>query len=227
MSDFGLHWYFFLERKTSPAEKAFKSVIDRLKLYEQHTTSTTTLYRREFTEAKKQIDIDEKAAVVAAKQRYNDILGGSERHEDHDWAMHVSGLDELDHHYYTVRESQAERFVEMADFFNKSSLVSLYGLLETDLRRLCFMLQTVFNKKIGVDMLSDRNYLQAFLEYFEFVIELPITQLEPHIVKLKELQQLRNRIVHDGALFSKKQKDKRLEDMVAAANGLLTMTQGV
>lgn len=138
--------------------------------------------------------------------------------------MHESGLDELEYHLENEKESLRESFFEMADQFNKASLVTLYALLEGELRRLCARLQSHFNKKVTLDRFEKDDYLKSIIEYLDSIIEIDVQTVEPYITKIKELQFFRNKIMHNGGEFNM-EKFEYLEDSVKKSDGLLKLEE--
>lgn len=86
----------------------------------------------------------------------------------------------------------------------RSALITLYSFLEHELNQLCHLFSNVENLRIGLDDISGKGILRAFL-FLEKVIGLQINRQSGLWIDIKNIQLLRNRIVHqDGRLLDGK-----------------------
>ncbi|RWU10662.1 hypothetical protein [Pedobacter chitinilyticus] len=218
--DFGFSLYFLDPPKLEPLERFFVQVQGKISIYKKHAETTIGLYHTEATDKLKDLKAEHKKvadeANVAYKKHFDEIDGSED--DKHAWALHASGAAEIDHHYASADEDMKADFTEMADHFNKSSLVTLYALLETELRRLCGHLHNSFKLKFTVERFEKTDYLKSMMEYISLVAEIDIASTESKINKLQELQYLRNRIMHNGAEFSL-EKNEWLDDLVKNSDG--------
>lgn len=221
--DFGFTLYFLDPPALTKLETFFIQVQDKIKIYKQHAETTIQLYHSEAKEKLAAQKAEFKAALEEADLIYNrvyDETGGSDE-DKHSYAMHEAGIHEIEHYYTTAEENLKASFLEMADHYNKSSAVTLYALLETELRRLCGHLQTKFALRFNVERFEKTDYLKSIMEYISLVADIDISIVEPKMNKLKELQFLRNRIMHNGAEFTL-EANPSLEDLVNnSESGLL------
>jgi len=224
--DFGFSLYFLDPPELTAVEQFFVQVQGKINIYRQHAETTIKLYQTEANEKLKAQKEEFKGAMEAADLVYEKVYletGGSED-DRHAYAIHESGIQEIEHHYATADENLKTSFMEMADHYNKSSVVTLYALLETELRRLCGHLHSTFGLRFTVERFEKTDYLKSIMEYISLVADLDITIVEPKMNRLQELQFLRNRIMHNGAEFTL-EANPWLEDLVNSTNGGLFWEQ--
>jgi len=224
--DFGFSLYFLDPPEVTAVEQFFVQVQGKINIYRQHAETTIKLYQTEANEKLKTQKEEYKVAMEAADLVYKKVYletGGSED-DRRAYAMHESGIQEIEHHYTTADENLKASFMEMADHYNKSSVVTLYALLETELRRLCGHLHSAFGLRFTVERFEKTDYLKAIMEYISLVADLDITIVEPKMNRLQELQFLRNKIMHNGAEFTL-EANPWLEDLVNSSNGGLFWEQ--
>lgn len=61
------------------------------------------------------------------------------------------------------------------------------------------MSSQAFEKKIKLLHFSQRDYLLSSFNYLELVIDIPIQPFEKYVSKLKDIQSIRNKIIHEGS----------------------------
>ncbi|QXU42846.1 hypothetical protein [Pedobacter sp. D749] len=218
--DFGFSLYFLDPPELTAVEQFFVQVQGKINIYRQHAETTIKLYHTEANEKLKAQKEEFKEAMKVADLVYEKVYletGGSENDRDA-YAMHESGIQEIEHHYATADEHLKTSFMGMADHYNKSSVVTLYALLETELRRLCGHLHSAFSLRFTVERFEKTDYLKSIIEYISLVADLDITIVEPKMNRLQELQFLRNKIMHNGAEFTL-EANPWLEDLVNSSNG--------
>jgi len=220
--DLGAIHYFATESiKFSPLELFFDDIKEKTALNEQHLFTTMNLYKKEFHEVKDKLTQEYKAAMATAKATYNKIL---EETGDERFASHDSGMDEIPEHFDHREEVIKKRFLELISYFNKSSLVLFYSLLESELRHLCNLLYTIFGKRITLEHLNNNDYLSSIISYLDLVIEIDVADLDGYISKFKEIQYIRNRFVHEGGEFLRERENKQLHQILNKNKDLLKLT---
>jgi len=201
--DFGFSMYFLEGPKLSTPERFFIQVQHKLQLYKRHTETTIKLYQDEFKERMAKHKKVAQAAMAEAneayKRHYEEIEGDDQN--KHSYAAHESGIDELQYHFSNEEEALKNNFSEMADHFNKSALVTLYALMETELRRLCGQLQVHYKKRVSLERFEQGDYFKSIIEYLDQIIELDITGFQPYQTKVVPLQFLRNKVMHNCGEF--------------------------
>lgn len=209
--DFRAMVYFSRAEQRPPLEAFFFNIKEKVNLYEQHSIITTDLYRKEYRDINDGLSTKYQLFHEEANKRYKELM---EMEEYDDYARHESNLDEVQRSWAEEIERLATQFSQMADNFNKASLVVLYGLLESELRNLCELLKAEFEKRIGLEHLNEKNYLESILSYLELVIEIPVQDIQSFVSRFRDVQYLRNRIVHNGAEFPKFEANKDLERII-------------
>ncbi|RWY53950.1 hypothetical protein [Mucilaginibacter gilvus] len=222
--DFGLVWYFLFLKKKSAIDIYFFDLQQMLTMHEFNAETTTKLYRAEYKQAKAELEKEFNVALQEAKKIYDSHYDPTSENdeESHYLASYESGHDEIEQNHQIDDEQLTYRFSTMADYFNKSSLVITYAMFENQLRRYCDLLRLIFGKRLSVEDLDDRNYVKTCLNYLEKVIEVDIKSLEYLETKFKDLQYLRNRIMHNGGEFHEG-KNEDLERIINASNGSLEL----
>jgi len=97
-----------------------------------------------------------------------------------------------------------------------------YSMLESQFRRYCELLKDITGQKLAIDDLEQSNYLLSMFNYLNKVIGLPMKTLEKYKLIFKELQFLRNKIMHNGAEFPNK-KNKELQAIIDKSDKLLVL----
>jgi hypothetical protein len=222
--NFDLTWYFLFNKPQSPFDAYLFHVDEMLDVFEQNTTSTTELYRNEYGNAKSLISESIKKQVEDAriiyKQAYDEIEGDD--YEKDNYASNKAGYQEIQEEDHYQHEQLLRKFQEMTDHFNKSSLAMTYSMLESQFRRYCELLKDITDQKLSIDDLEQSNYLLSMFNYLEKVIGLPMKSLEKFKLIFKELQFLRNKIMHNGAEFPNN-KNEELKTIITKSDKLLVL----
>lgn len=223
--DFGATLFFLNPRKVYPLEHFFVEIIEKINLYEQHSKATIILYEKEKTDILKKSKESYDAAIKVANKEYSRILQENGNDEfAHSFAMHESGIDFLQYYYQNEEEEISIRFKKMNNYFTKSSLVLEYALLESELRGLCNLLQTSFQNRISLNDLSEKDYLKSIFTYLDLVINLPIKELADNFKDdFKELQFLRNKIMHNGGEFLSANPNQELNLIINKNNNTISL----
>ena len=89
----------------------------------------------------------------------------------------------------------------------ESTLVTVYSLVEASLDNFCKLLSTQFNSSVKLEDLTDKGVYRA-LRFLEKVARVDLTKMGGERSHLKNLNRLRNRIVHAGSVLSGEPNDK-------------------
>lgn len=193
--------YLNNERKIENLEKSFSDVKNQLDLYEKQHSNTIKSYLKS---RKEELDtLRERYAKTEkeAQKRYEEALG-TENPDDQDniaYATHISGIDYIIHNKSEEMEKIKIKYSDFLDLFSKSTLIALYSLNENFLNKVCDFASETFEQKIKVSHFNSRNYLKASFDYLELVINIQKKPFESYISKLKDIQSIRNRIIHAGS----------------------------
>jgi hypothetical protein len=208
----------------SPLENFFASVEEKIMLYEEHIDTTVAHYDRQMgmdiAKNTAEYQIENARAVKAFDIAYDEWDGDAEFR--HAAAMHESGLADVENAFESHEQMIREENEELLDYFNKSSLIMLYSLLESEQKHLCQILKELKGTKISVSDFESRDYIGGSFKYLELVIDLDKAPFEPFATKLKDVQYVRNRVVHDHSEFSMAD-DEVLNKVLANAKGLIEM----
>ena len=197
----------------------------KIELYERNVTSTNALYVKDNAEFIKNITEEYDRDIVRAYNDYtrfygeSDGVNDSERRQD---ALTKSGEQDIQGYYdYQVAQAKGQ-LEEMLDYFARSSIVIVHSLLETELRKLCHLLQYEVQSKLALEDLEAKNYIKASLKYLELVIGMNLEDIYAIADKMEEIQYVRNRIVHNGGEFGFEKNDV-LDQTVRSLSAYLTL----
>jgi len=202
MTPFHITFYFLNnQRNIDNLEKSFIEINNQLELYEKHHSSTLKNYLKSWQEELDVLKERYKKAEKRAQEKYDETIGTNDpKNEDNiAYATHISGIDYLAHNKYEEIEEIKAKYLDFLDLFSKSTLISLYSLNENFLSKICDITSQTFEKKIKVSHFSSRDYLNSSFNYLELVIDLQKEPFEKHVSKLKDIQSIRNKIIHEGS----------------------------
>jgi hypothetical protein len=202
MTPFHTTFYFLNnQRKIDLLEKSFTAIADQLELYEKQHSSTIKNYLKSWQEELDGLTARYKKSEKRAQEKYDETIGDndSENQDNIAYATHISGIDYLAHNKQENIEEINAKYSDFLDLFSKSTLIGLYSLNENFLSKVCELTSQTFERKIKLSHFSQRDYLISSFNYLELVIDLPLKPFEKYISKLKDIQGIRNKIIHEGS----------------------------
>lgn len=228
MNTFKYYYYLYANKEKSSLEIVFEDLIKKIELYEKQYKITLKLYKSELSKELKKLleeyEIEEKKEKVNYDQAYADTeVEGEDEQMRHSYANHVSGLEVLYWEYQNEKDNITSRYLDFFDLYCKSLMTALYSLVESKLKEICDIIADDFGQKIKYEHLDSRDYLNASINYLDLVIQLPVVSLEPFISKLKDIQFIRNRIIHTQSKFTG-DNEKTISEIVKKSNGALELT---
>ena len=193
--------YINNERKIEILEKSFLDIKDQLALYEKQHLNTINSYLKSRQE---ELDLLEKRYSKLeneSQKRYDENLSTENPEDEYNiaYATHMSGIQYLSHKKIEEIEEIKLKYSDFLDLFSKSTLIALYSLNENFLNKICEISSQTFNQKIKVSHFNSRDYLKASFNYLELVIDIPKEPFESNVSKLKEIQSIRNKVIHEGS----------------------------
>lgn len=200
MTPFQITFYFLNnQRKIEQLEKSFLAISEQLELFEKQHSSTIKNYLKSWQEELDTLTERYKKSEKRAQQRYDETIGDSDPNNQNNiaYATHNSGIDYLAHRKQEDIEEIKAKYSDFLDLFSKSTLIGLYSLNESFLSKICGLSSQAFKKKIKLSHFSQRDYLLSSFNYLELVIDIPIKPFEKYISKLKDIQSIRNKIIHE------------------------------
>lgn len=226
MTTFGfmIH-YAFNEYQRSLIESFFAGLKGSINVLNNHNKLTNDLYKKErdrsLTELKKSFE----EPLKLANERYEEeIRQNGNTNEGHQIASHYSGLGEIENHLSSGEYQIEENFEGIFLHTNNTALISCYSFFEKEIKKLCEILQSEFNEEISHNDFAARDYMENYLKYLKLVIKIDVAPLDTFITKLKQLQYLRNRIVHNGGEFLKDSTDK--DDKITKVTSIQNASKG-
>lgn len=205
MTPFQITFYYINhKREIDLLEKSFLKIKDQLELYEKQYSITLNSYLKSWQEELDKLQTTFSKVEKNAQERYDEALGNSdvENQDKNAYAMHISGLEYLQYENHEDKENIKSKYFDFLDLFSKSTLIALYSLNENFLNKTCDIASQILNHKIKVSHFNSRDYLKASIDYMEMVVDIPIEGLETYISNFKDIQFLRNKIIHAGSQFS-------------------------
>jgi hypothetical protein len=165
------------------------------------------------------------ARPVEGNKKYKEVFDKEEIEDDslgHSFAMHESGLDYIDHYFEIEKEDIKSRYLDFYDLYSKSLLIGIYSLIESKFKEICDVSAESFEKEMKYEHLDRRDYFQSTINYLKYVIQIPTKTIEAHISQLKNIQYIRNRIVHSESNFSEA-KETTIETILNQYKGELKL----
>jgi len=208
MNQFQHTYYYILNKKEDNAlENTFKNLKNQIEIYRRQYELTTKTYTSQWNSeiAVNKTLYDQQFKI--AEKSYQDIY--NENKDDdygHQFAMHESGMNYLEMNYQERLEEIRCEYLNFLDLYSKSILISLYSLNESSLKKITNVSSEISNKKIKPSDFNQRNYLDSYLKYLKLVIEVDVQNLNESLVFFKDIQILRNQIVHNNSYFDKDEK---------------------
>lgn len=202
MTPFHVTFYFLNnQREIDNLEKSFIVINNQLELYEKHHSSTIENYLKSWQEELDALTERYKKAEKRAQVKFDETIGtnDSENQDNIAYAAHISGIDYLAHNKHEEIEEIKSKYLDFLDLFSKSTLIGIYSLNENFLSKICDITSETFEKKIKVSHFSSRDYLNSSFNYLELVIDLPLEPFEKYVSKLKDIQSIRNKVIHEGS----------------------------
>jgi hypothetical protein len=218
-------FFFFFNPKRSAIDLFFLNIEEKTELYNRHIAVTKTLYNDERAKELKPL-IDEYNSVKdEVEKKYDEEYENWQGDEDQraPIAEHLSGRQNMYDYFENQEDMVNEHYDEMFDYFNKSSLIILYALLEGELKKLCGILKPIAETRIDVDDFKSENYIEGYVKYLDLVIGLKTAKLETFMTRIQQIQYVRNRIAHNGAEFTMA-SNPALDECIKKSNGLLVLT---
>jgi hypothetical protein len=221
--DFGFNLYFvFNEIVKTPVEVFYHKLDNKLFIFEDIVEKTITLYKKNYHDKIALYEADYIKLRAKAVVVYNDVMAEEgDNDTNHLLAMHKSGLDEIEHYHDRNKEELKLVIDDMEDNFNKSSLIGIYSILESETKKLCKILKVEFSVRLPYELLESKDYFNTSLNYFDYVLDLKVTDLLPLQTKFINLQYLRNRLIHGGGEFE--ETTDQLNGIIIGSNGQLAL----
>jgi hypothetical protein len=191
------------KKKENQFESIFEEIKNQINVYEKQFDLTLKSYIKEketeYKESKDKYDeIGKKVDKV-----YEEALKsyGMDNEESHQYATHKSGINYFEQETYDEKERINKKYKNFLDLYCKSSLIALYSLNENKLNEISNHSSEIFNKDVKLSHFNTRDYLMSPITYLNLVIGIDVNQVEKYVTNLKEVQYLRNKIIHAGSKF--------------------------
>jgi len=224
MANYKIKYYSYRsanKNDKSKLEKSFSDLKRMIELYEKQYDITLELYRSEWknetSNLTKQFDAENKSANKEYNRIYDELKMENANDGDYElWntvAMQESGLIHLDQEYEQKKQTTTRKYKDYFDLYSKSLLIALYSLVESKLKEICNIIAIDERQRITYDHLNSRDYLNTSFNYIDLVLQIPIVTLKPFKSKFKDIQFVRNRIVHSGSSIPRADKDGQIKIM--------------
>jgi len=112
------------------------------------------------------------------------------------YAENKAQYDYINHNYSETLENIDIKYDNFLDLFTKSLIIALYSLNESKLNDIINVASDVFKKDIKPSHFDNRDYLNSSIIYLDLVIGIDKTVLEKYVTFFKEVQFIRNKIIH-------------------------------
>ena len=118
------------------------------------------------------------------------------------------------------KDNIENRYQDFFDLYSKSLLIALYSMVENKLKEICDITYVDFCQILKYEHLDSRDYLSTSFNYFDLVIRLQTESLHSYKSKLKDIQFIRNRVVHTESKFSD-ENEEVINQIVNKSKGAL------
>lgn len=202
MTPFQITFYYLNnQRKIEQLEKSFIVINEQLELFENQHSSTIKNYLKNWKEELDNLTERYKKLEKSSQEKYDETIGDNDPSDENNiaYATHISGIDYLAHRKQENIEEIKAKYSDFLDLFSKSTLIGLYSLNENFLSKICELSSQAFEKKIKLSHFSQRDYLLSSFNYLELVIDIPFEPFKKYVSKLKDIQSIRNKIIHEGS----------------------------
>lgn len=186
--------------KRHPIEEFGSNIGERLNLLKRHIDTSIILYENEKKQKLDSLELKKKQDKLKSDGKYQKSLQeGREPNE----AYYLSGELEIDDYYGETQKELVHHYDVLSDILFESLLLTIYGLLEFELKRFCELCQKEWDYRITPDHLGGRDYIESAKNYLELVVDISLKtsyeiNLEAYFTKFKNYQFIRNRIAHNG-----------------------------
>ncbi|HEY5371531.1 MAG TPA: hypothetical protein VIJ75_21305 [Hanamia sp.] len=103
-------------------------------------------------------------------------------------------------------------------FFRLSTFIGLFALFENRLIRMCKKIHERKQYRIKIDDLNGDNIIEKIYRYLKLVVNIELNDLNTYWEKIRDLQKLRNRFVHNNSNIitdtTKKLKEQKLYSII-------------
>jgi len=223
--DYGAIMYYISSKSFKGLDSFFSELDKKIALSERNTIATFSLYQQDHLTShaslKSTFEHEMKLADSKYNAAYKEINGGDDI--KHAYAANESGWGYLTQRNAMDSELLDLRFEEMTNNLFTSSIISLYVLLESELKRLCNYWRKLTHNRIEISDFGQRDYVGASYKYIDKVMGINMSSIDSHLNKLKDLQNLRNRLIHDGGVLLVEQL-KSVKKLTDSSNGGLIYT---
>jgi len=210
-------------------ESFFAGTKSRINMHIKHIETTKSLYQKQLKEALLTLEKSFEIPRIEANERYKKLIAENgddelERYSAHD----ESGLLDIDNELSMRNYELHEKYEELSTIFFDASLIQACSLLEKELKDLCNLLQTETHQQIALEDFASRDYIGGCFKYLRLVIKLDMKKLDPYVNKIRDLQFLRNKLVHDRGEFLKtdeknKENLKIVKSIINSSGGRLEL----
>ncbi|HKK74725.1 MAG TPA: hypothetical protein VJ953_06620 [Saprospiraceae bacterium] len=170
----------------------------------KYLKTSLSLLESEHKEQLASIEKEYQKALEIQKEEYKHLIESGEDPKVADSiASQVAGINHIrDPENY----DRIEHFFESSkNILLKSALLLVYGVFENSLNQLCDFVRNYDSRKIAVRDIDEKNYLRRVKRYLSLVFDITANEkaLNKLSSKVNSYQQVRNKIVHANAFFSK------------------------
>lgn len=98
-------------------------------------------------------------------------------------------------------EDDLYRFGEFRQILNTSILLSVYGIFENELKRLCQIAGKLNGSNLSPNDLNNKNYIGKCKMYLEKILNIDMSSLEKYWEEILIVQNIRNAIAHNNRII--------------------------
>jgi hypothetical protein len=102
------------------------------------------------------------------------------------------------YHYYHPREVGISQLIQN---HRKGAILSIYSLIEGQLKNICTQIQKEFEFKIKLNDLNGNDYINKYWIFLTKVFCIETSNIEKYYTPIKQRKYLRNKIAHNNSII--------------------------
>lgn len=175
----------------------FSDLTNKIEIYKKQYQLTIKSYLEEKKTEKEKEKENYSKRIEIANKVYSELTAEKPINENTKlYAEHKAQYDYINQNYSETLESIDIKYDNFLDLYTKSLIIALYSLNESKLNDTINLASDIFRKDIKPSHLDNRDYLNSSIVYLDLVIGIDTKVLKKYVTFFKEVQFIRNKIIH-------------------------------
>lgn len=207
-------------KKPNEFNGLFNDLINKIEIYKKQYNLTIKSYLEEKNNELEKAKENYSKRIENADQIYSKLTDNKPDDENTKfYADHKARYEYINYDNSETIESINNKYDSFLDLYSKSLIIALYSLNESKLNDITTLASDVFNKDIKPSHFDNRDYLNSSITYLNLVIGIEKKVVEKYVTFFKEVQFIRNKIVHSESKTKEtKAEIKTAKDIVNKHN---------